>query len=62
MAICSLLFGIACLGVGKFAPDGFMSIPDNIFSINFAAFTQNFVQLSDVNIPNTYQNFFGKIL
>ena len=62
LAVCSLLFGIACLGVGKFAPDGFMSIPDNIFSINFAAFTQNFVQLSDVNIPNTYQNFFGKIL
>ena len=59
-AIYFLLFAIACLGVGVYAPGWFKSLPDNIISINLSALTQNFYTLSDSNIPDTYQKFFGK--
>ena len=60
LAIYFLLFSLASLGVGMYAPWWFMSIPDNIVSINFSAFTKNIGNLSEKNMPDTYQKFFGK--
>lgn len=60
LALYFLLFSIACFGVGMYAPGGFKSIPENVISLNFSAFRQNFWQLSERNIPNIYQKFFNK--
>ncbi|MEI6673167.1 MAG: hypothetical protein WCL02_07870 [bacterium] len=62
LAISSLLFGIACLGVGIYAPGGFTSLPDDVISINFSALKQASDTLSDNTIPNVYQKFFKKTL
>lgn len=60
LALYFFLFSIASLGVGMYAPGWFLSLPDNIVSLNFAALTQNIGELSDKNIPDIYQKFFGK--
>ena len=60
LAIYFLLFALASLGVSLYSPGWFTSIPDNIISINFTAFTQNLGNLTEQNIPDTYEKFFGK--
>lgn len=60
LAVYFFLFALASFGVSLYSPGWFTSLPDNIISINFVAFTQNIGNLSEYNIPNTYQKFFGK--
>ncbi len=54
------IFVIACLGVAIYAPWGFKSIPENILSINISAVNDTFDTISEDNIPNIYERFFGK--
>ncbi len=58
LAVYFLLFAIACLGVGIYAPWGFASIPDNIFSINFSALEENMEWASYTSWSNMYWKFF----
>lgn len=60
LAIYFLLFALSSLWVSIYAPEWFNSVPDNIISLNFSAFTQDFWTLSEHNIPNSYEKFFGK--
>ncbi len=60
LAIYFLLFAIACFGVGIYAPGWFNSIPQNIVSINYSAFFQNFRTVSTTSTSSGYKKFFIK--
>ena len=60
LAIYFLLFGIASFGVWIYAPKWFLSLPDNILSMNFSAFMGNVSWISNKNIAPSYQKFFAR--
>lgn len=60
LSIYLVIFGLACLGVGAYAPGWFKSIPDNIFSINFLALEDSFWWWAAASSTRTYQSFFTK--
>lgn len=60
LAVYFLLFGTASLGMWMYAPGWFTSLPDNIFSINFSAFTEKIFDISNKNTAPSYQKFFAR--
>ena len=55
-----IVFALGCIWVGIYAPGGLSSIPDNILSINVSAIRDQFSEISEENIPDTYEKFFSR--